>query len=109
MKENDLLELLQSILEEDAIISRIYSYFVVYKNYTEDTLKTIVSYGVNKNIIEVIQTLDDSIIDHFSIDWKEENTFQELIFKEEYYAYYQTILFSEEPKIPSEFVQFITE
>lgn len=42
MDKIDLIELLQSFLEEDAIVSRIFSYFCLKKNYNIALLLSLI-------------------------------------------------------------------
>ena len=61
MDKIDLIELLQSFLEEDAIVSRIFSYFCLKKNYNIALLNDIISIGLRENILIIINSSDEQI------------------------------------------------
>ncbi len=68
MDKIDLIELLQSFLEEDAIVSRIFSYFCLKKNYNIALLNDIISIGLRENIL-IINSSDEQI-EYDRIEWK---------------------------------------
>jgi len=80
MDKIDLIELLQSFLEEDAIVSRIFSYFCLKKNYNIALLNDIISIGLRENILIIINSSDEQI-EYDRIEWKKDNTYQEVVFR----------------------------
>lgn len=103
MIEEDLLELLISILEEDAIISRLYNYFHIHKQYEIAVLNEIIDYGIEKQIFE-IENVEDDNHSYFTVDWSSDNTYQEIILSNS--EQYIPILFSDNPTLPEEFEKF---
>ena len=93
MDKIDLIELLQSFLEEDAIVSRIFSYFCLKKNYNIALLNVII---INSS---------DEQIEYDRIEWKKDNTYQEVVFRNP--EKYVPVLFSEAILIPEPFSQFL--
>ena len=100
MDKIDLIELLQSFLEEDAIVSRIFSYFCLKKNYNIALLNDIISIGLRENILIIINYSDEQI-EYDRID----NTYQEVVFRNP--EKYVPVLFSEAILIPEPFSQFL--
>ena len=104
MDKIDLIELLQSFLEEDAIVSRIFSYFCLKKNYNIALLNDIISIGLRETILIIINSSDEQI-EYDRIEWKKDNTYQEVVFRNP--EKYVPVLFSEAILIPEPFSQFL--
>ena len=104
MKKENLVELLSSIIEEDAIISRLYNLFHIKYGYKIQELDDLVQYGVfNNNFI--IENIDNSDATYDKVEWREDNNFQEIVIIEQ--SDFIKLLFSENPEIPKDFVQFL--
>ncbi|MBT2640078.1 hypothetical protein [Bacillus sp. ISL-39] len=114
MNEKDLLEFLTFIAEEDAQISTIVRFFINQLGYDENTLKSIVDFGVKMDILQVIKN-DEDFEDHIvitgndlnEVDWSSSNVSHEIYYKD--FDYYKKELFVSNPKIPNEFRSFIKE
>ncbi|WP_024412818.1 hypothetical protein [Streptococcus suis] len=78
MKTEDLKELLLSIAEEDAIISRLYGLFSLRKGYSVQLLEEIIQHGIKIGWFEMV-TVQTGEITHKDIEWKIDNVFQEII------------------------------
>ena len=77
MKKENLVEFLSSIIEEDAIISRLYNLFHIKYGYEIQELDGLVQYGISNS--------------NFIIEQSD----------------FIKLLFSENPEIPKDFVQFL--
>ena len=106
MKEEDLIELLTSILEEDAIVSRLYTYFYKHLNYPLELLVSIINFGLEEGFFQVVDTeSNDTIIE--SINWQADNIEQEILMCDE--NQFMNNLFNNKPSVPEEFQQFILD
>ena len=104
MKKENLVEFLSSIIEEDAIISRLYNLFHIKYGYEIQELDGLVQYGIrNSNFI--IENIDNSDVTYDKVEWREDNNFQEVVIIEQ--CDFIKLLFSENPEIPKDFVQFL--
>ena len=103
MKKNDLIELIQSILEEDAIINRLFHLFHLNKGYKISTLEEIISIGVKQGILLVLNTTDENTKYHH-VDWSYNNNYQELIFANP--EIYIPMVFSNDIRLPEIFLPF---
>jgi hypothetical protein len=103
MKKKDLIELLSSIVEEDAIISRIYNLFHEKLHYDIQEIERILQYGILQNIF-VISDVNNPEKHYDSIIWERANIYQEitLIDDKEFIHY----LFKEKPELPLGFSRF---
>ncbi|MBP2620092.1 hypothetical protein ACVRXQ_12180 [Streptococcus panodentis] len=104
MKTEDLIELLQSILEEDAIISRLFTYFHLHKEYEISDLNKIIEIGITEKVFLIINVTDESI-EYKRIEWSESNTYQEVIFSNP--QDYIPSLFSNPVQIPDLFLKCV--
>jgi len=109
MNEKYLLEFLIYIAEEDAQISTITVFFINQLGYEVNTIKDIVEYGVNNNILRIIENDEDfeknTEIKVSEIDWSISNVRQEIYYND--IEYYRGKLLDTNPKIPDEFRCFI--
>ncbi|HEL1676702.1 TPA: hypothetical protein ACIRI2_002011 [Streptococcus suis] len=103
MKTEDLKELVLSIAEEDAIISRLYGLFSLRKGYSVQLLEEIIQHGIKIGWFEMV-TVQTGEITHKDIEWKIDNVFQEIIFSDRNFSV--MTLFNESDEIPNEFKQF---
>ena len=61
-------------------------------------------YGIrNSNFI--IENIDNSDVTYDKVEWREDNNFQEVVIIEQ--SDFIKLLFSENPEIPKDFVQFL--
>ncbi|BDR59371.1 hypothetical protein [Xylocopilactobacillus apicola] len=104
MKKEDLIELLSSIIEEDAVISRIYNLFHVYYKYEIKLLDEIVKYGIQNGFFDV-EAPGDSDKLFTEIKWSQNNISQEIILN----GHEEVIkmVFAKKPKIPKLFTCFL--
>ena len=79
MTIEDLRELLLSIVEEDAIISTLFSFFIRNKGYSTQILEEIIFYGVAIGWFEIVNVENDNIT-YTNIEWRINNGFQEVFF-----------------------------
>jgi|LSQX01.1.fsa_nt_gb hypothetical protein len=112
MKEKDLLQFLIFIAEEDAQISTIVNFFINKLGYDVTALKSIVKYGIDKNILIVVESGNSNKecnvmkVDGIeSIDWSTSNNINEIYYCD--FNYYRKKLFVSHPQVPTEFKQFI--
>lgn len=105
MKTEDLKELLLSIAEEDAIISRLYGFFSVRKGYSVQILEEIIQHGIKIGWFEIV-IVQTGEITHKDIEWKLDNVSQEIIFSDTNFSV--MALFNKSNDIPDEFKQFIS-
>ena len=104
MKKQDLIELLRSTIEGDAIISRLFNLFHLKYNYPIENLDCLIKYGVEKGCFS-IERVDDSEEKYNEVDWREDNNYQEIVMNNE--EQYITCLFASEARIPERFIQFV--
>lgn len=104
MTFEDLRELLLSIVEEDAIISTLFSFFIKNKGYSPQILEEIIFYGVTIGWFEIINVENNDIL-YTDIEWRMGNVFQEIIFCDNDFAV-KTLL-TQEGGIPELFKKFI--
>lgn len=104
MKEIDLIELLRSTIESDAIVTRLFNLYHIEYKYTLEKLNKIINYGVQNNYF-TIKNVNDESINYTEIDWKADNTYQEVLMINKDSNIKQ--LFSGEGNVPDEFRQFI--
>lgn len=104
MKEKDLIELLRSTIESDAIVSRLFNLYHIEYKYTLEKLNKIIDYGVQNNYF-TIENVNDGSIKYTEIDWKADNTYQEILMINKDSNIKQ--LFSGKGSVPDEFCQFI--
>lgn len=104
MKEKDLIELLRSTIESDAIVSRLFNLYHIKYKYTLEKLNKIIDYGVQNNYF-IIENVNDGSINYTEIDWKADNTYQEVLMINKDSNIKQ--LFSGKGSVPNEFCQFI--
>lgn len=104
MKSEDLRELLLSIAEEDAIISRLYTLFVVKKGYHLELINNIIMHGMSIGWFEMLSVETGDTFD-MPIDWKGDNTYQEIVFCDIEFATNQ--LFNNSNDIPDVFRLFL--
>lgn len=121
MKKEDLIELLTEITECDAIVGMLYHYFHTIRKYDVKLLDDIIMLGVSAKHF-VIGDIEDYSIKYEKIVWVNDNYFQEVIPFDVWekgrqpqekkvndrkkFMYY---LFRNDPIIPPEFEQFLTE
>ena len=79
MTVEDLRELLLSIVEEDAIISTLFSFFIKNKGYSTQILEEIIFYGVTIGWFEIVNVENNDIL-YTDIEWRIDNDFQEIVF-----------------------------
>ena len=79
MTFEDLRELLLSIVEEDAIISTLSSFFIKNKGYSPQILEEIIFYGVTIGWFEIVNVENNDIL-YTDIEWRIDNVFQEIVF-----------------------------
>ena len=104
MRKENLVEFLSSIIEEDAIISRLYNLFHIRYGYEIQELDNLVQHGVKNNNF-IIENIDSSDVTYNKVEWSEDNNFQEIVIIEN--SDFVRQLFSETPEIPKDFVQFL--
>ena len=104
MNFEDLRELLFSIVEEDAIISTLFSFFIKNKGYSTQILEEIIFYGVTIGWFKIVNVENDNI-SYTEIEWRMGNVFQEIIFCDNDFAV--KTLFTQEGGIPELFKKFI--
>lgn len=104
MKEKDLVELLRSTIESDAIISRLFNLFHIKYKYSIDELNSIIEYGVTNGYL-TIEDVNDGSVNYRKIDWKIDNTFQEVLMVKKDVDIKN--LFSEKGIVPDAFCKFI--
>ena len=104
MRKENLVEFLSSIIEEDAIISRLYNLFHIRYGYEIQELDNLVQHGVKNNNF-IIENIDSSDVTYNKVEWSEDNNFQEIVIIEN--SDFVRQLFSETPEIPKVFVQFL--
>lgn len=103
MTPEDLLEMLMSIVEEDAIIARLYRLFYIIRGYPLDVIKSIVLTGMEEHYFDV-ETIDGQAVNYRDIIWEEDNNQQELIVSSDKLS---SLLFTSPPMIPAEFQTFL--
>ena len=79
MTFEDLRELLLSIVEEDAIISTLFSFFIKNKGYSTQILEEIIFYGVTIGWFEIVNVENNDIL-YTDIERRIDNDFQEIVF-----------------------------
>ena len=104
MNFEDLRELLFSIVEEDAIISTLFSFFIKNKGYSTQILEEIIFYGVTIGWFKIVNVENDNI-SYTEIEWRMDNVFQEIVFCDNDFAV-KTLL-TQEGGIPELFRKFI--
>lgn len=104
MTFEDLRELLLSIVEEDAIISTLFSFFIKNKGYSTQILEEIVFYGVTIGWFEIVNVENNDIL-YTDIEWRIDNVFQEIVFCDNDFGV--KTLFTQEGGIPELFKKFI--
>ena len=104
MTFEDLRELLLSIAEEDAIISTLFSLFIINKGYSTQILEKIIFYGVTIGWFEIVSVENNDIL-YTDIEWRMDNGFQEVVFCDNDFAV--KTLFTQEGGIPELFKKFI--
>lgn len=104
MTFEDLRELLLSIAEEDAIISTLFSLFIINKGYSTQILEEIIFYGVTIGWFEIVSVENNDIL-YTDIEWRMDNGFQEVVFCDNDFAV--KTLFTQEGGIPELFKKFI--
>ena len=104
MTFEDLRELLLSIAEEDAIISTLFSLFIINKGYSTQILEEIIFYGVTIGWFEIVSVENNDIL-YTDIEWRMDNGFQEVVFCDNDFAV--KALFTQEGGIPELFKKFI--
>ena len=104
MTIEDLRELLLSIVEEDAIISTLFSLYIKNKGYSTQILEDIIFYGVAIGWFEIVNVENDNI-SYTNIEWRIDNGFQEVVFCDNDFAV--KTLFTQEGGIPELFRKFI--
>lgn len=102
MKKTDLIELLSSIIEEDAIISRVYNLFHSSYDYSLHELDEIIYYGIQNNYFS-LENVDDDSVKYETIDWRTDNTYQEIVMIDN--ERFVLDLFDKK-EVPKEFLQF---
>ena len=100
----DLRELLLSIVEEDAIISTLFSFFIKNKGYSPQILEEIIFYGVTIGWFEIVNVENNDIL-YTDIEWRRDNVFQEIVFCDNDFAV--KTLFIQAGGIPELFKKFI--
>ena len=104
MTFEDLRELLLSIAEEDAIISTLFSLFIINKRYSPQVLEEIIFYGVTIGWFAIVSVENNDIL-YTDIEWRMDNVFQEIVFCDNDFAV--KTLFTQEGGIPELFKKFI--
>ena len=104
MTFDDLRELLLSIVEEDAIISTLFSFFIKNKGYSPQILEEIIFYGVTIGWFEIVSVENNDIL-YTDIEWRMDNVFQEVVFCDNNFAV--KTLFTQVSGIPELFRKFI--
>ena len=104
MTFEDLRELLFSIVEEDAIISTLFSLFIINKRYSSQILEEIIFCGVVIGWFEIVSVENNDIL-YTDIEWRMDNVFQEVVFCDNDFAV-KTLL-TQEGEIPELFRKFI--
>ena len=104
MTFEDLRELLLPIAEEDAIISTLFSLFIINKGYSTQILEEIIFYGVTIGWFEIVSVENNDIL-YTDIEWRMDNGFQEVVFCDNDFAV--KALFTQEGGIPELFKKFI--
>lgn len=104
MTFEDLRELLLSIVEEDAIISTLFSFFIKNKGYSPQILEEIIFYGVTIGWFEIVNVENNDIL-YTDIEWRIDNVFQEVVFYDNDFAV--KTLFIQAGGIPELFKKFI--
>lgn len=97
MKKKDLIEFLQSAIEEDAIVSRVYMLFHLDYNYPIEELNDLITYGVNNNYF-IISNVANPKQTYKEVNWEKDNSYQEITMKNEEKNI--PYLFSEDVHIP---------
>ena len=105
MKKQDLIEFLRSTIEEDAIVSILFNFFHLQHGYSIESLNCLIQYGVEKGYFS-IENVNDSEKKYKEVEWRIDNTFQEIIMNNE--AKYIPCLFAREACVPEEFIRFVT-
>ncbi|MBC1922897.1 hypothetical protein [Listeria grayi] len=104
MKKKDLIEFLQSTIEEDTIVSRLYRLFHIDYNYSIEELNNLITYGINNDYF-IISNVANPEETYKEINWEKDNSYQEITMKNE--EKYIPYLFSEDVHIPEEFKLFL--
>lgn len=104
MKEKDLIELLRSTIECDAIVSRLFNLYHIEYKYALQELNTITDYGIQEGYF-IVENVDDENIKYDSIDWSANNTYQEVLMVNSDNLIKD--LFSGNGVVPNKFYQFI--
>ena len=104
MTFEDLRELLLSIVEEDAIISTLFSFFIKSKGYSPQILEEIIFYGVTIGWFEIVNVENNDIL-YTDFEWRIDNVFQEIVFCDNDFAV--KTLFTQDDGIPELFSKFI--
>lgn len=104
MTFEDLRELILSIVEEDAIISTLFSFFIKNKGYSSQILEEIIFYGVTIGWFEIVSVENNDIL-YTDIEWRIDNVFQEIVFCDNDFGV--KTLFTQEGEIPELFKKFI--
>lgn len=104
MKEKDLIELLRSTIEGDAIVSRLFKLYHIEYKYTLQELDEVINYGVQNGYL-IIENVNDEMTRYTKIDWRADNTYQEILMVNKENNIKD--LFSEKGTVPNDFCQFI--
>lgn len=104
MKEKDLIELLRSTIESDAIVSRLFNLYHIEYKYALLELNTIIDYGIQEGYF-IVENVDDENIKYESIDWSADNTYQEVLMVNRDNIIKD--LFSGNGVVPNKFYRFI--
>ncbi|MDO4774459.1 MAG: hypothetical protein Q4A10_01510 [Aerococcaceae bacterium] len=97
MRQEDLLELFRSIVEEDAIIARLYRHFHLEKHYALKELDTIIQRGVTLGELQITHTSDANQL-FTNIDWALDNSYQEILATNQ--DQYVKLIFGKVPALP---------
>ncbi|MEG0314543.1 MAG: hypothetical protein RR646_04715 [Erysipelotrichaceae bacterium] len=104
MKEKDIIELLRSTIESDAMVSRLFNLYHIKYKYALQELNTIIEYGIQEGYF-IVENVDDENIKYDSIDWSANNTYQEVLMVNSDNLIKD--LFSGKGVVPNKFYQFI--
>ena len=105
MKKQDLIELLRSTIEEDALVSRLFNLFHLHYGYSINELDAIIEFGT-KNGYFSIENVVSAEKKYNEIEWAADNNYQEIIMNNE--ERFTACLFSKEDCVPEEFAQFLS-
>ncbi|MGC6767122.1 hypothetical protein [Enterococcus sp. LJL51] len=106
MKQEDLIEFLSSVIEEDAIIARIYKLFHSEYNYELSFLEGLVKFGVENNYFSIEDVTNPEVV-YSAVDWRSDNVYQEILLGED--THILDNFFSKDRHIPKEFKKFVLD